>query len=79
MAPNEIRDHLRAQPFQPFRVYLSDGASYQVLDPTYAYVTMSRLEIATEFGQDEIPTRSVYCDPRHVTRIEPINGAPKGK
>jgi len=77
MTPNEIRDHLKVQPFRPFRVYVSGGASYEVRDPTFAYVTMSRLEIANEFAENDIPTRSVYCDPHHITGIEPINGSAK--
>lgn len=74
MAPNEIQEHLKIRPFLPFRLYVSDGSSYEVTDPVYAYVTMNRVEIATEFSEDHIPTRSIYCDPRHITRIEPING-----
>ena len=79
MAPNEIRSHLRRQPFAPFRLYLSDGASYLVKHPEMAIVSMMDVVIAVG-GEKDIPERVVFCDPRHVTRIEPVaaNGSGRG-
>ena len=33
MTPETIQKHLLRQPFQPFRVCLSDGAAYEVRQP----------------------------------------------
>ncbi len=30
--------------------------------------------IALSPGEDGVPDASAYCDPVHITRIEPING-----
>jgi hypothetical protein len=30
MRPEDILERLRARPFQPFRLYLSDGAIYEI-------------------------------------------------
>ena len=80
MNPTQILQHLRREPFRPIRICLSDGASYEVRHPELALVTRTEVAIALENGKDEVPERMVYCDPLHVTRIEPIDGTkPKPK
>ena len=74
MRPTAIRAHLRKQPFRPIRVYVSDGSSYDVRHPELMFVTETEVIIALDPGNDAIPERSVYCDPIHVTRIEPLDG-----
>jgi len=37
-------------------------------------ITRTEVVIALDPGDDEIPERSAYCDPIHITRIEPIDG-----
>jgi hypothetical protein len=37
-------------------------------------VTRTEVIIAIDPGRDEIPDRKVFCDPIHITRIEPVNG-----
>ena len=74
MRPNEIRAHLKREPFRAIRIYISDGASYDVRHPELMMVTRTEIVIGLDTGDDEIPERSVYCDPVHITRIEPLNG-----
>jgi hypothetical protein len=74
MRADEISKHIRRQPFRPLRVYISDGSSYDVRHPELMYVSRTEVVIGLEPGDDVIPERSVYCDPVHITRIEPING-----
>ena len=74
MRPDQIRAHLRKQPFRPIRLYVSDGSSYEVHHPELALVTRAEVVIALDPGDDEIPEQSVYCNPVHITRIEPLNG-----
>jgi hypothetical protein len=45
MRPEQLRELLRAQPFQPFRVHLSGGASYDVTHPEAANVAGGILTI----------------------------------
>ncbi|MCB9851227.1 MAG: hypothetical protein H6817_11060 [Phycisphaerales bacterium] len=80
MHPVEIREHLRRQPFEPFRVHISDGTHYDVRHPEMAYVTARELYIAVKMAEDDLPEKMVWCDPLHVTRIEHIatNGS-RGK
>ena len=74
MRPDDIRAHLRREPFQPIRVYVSDGSKYDVRHPELMLVTRSEVIVALDPGDDEIPEHKVFCDPVHITRIEPVNG-----
>ncbi len=78
MRAEQIRAHLRREPFLPIRVYVSDGSSYDVRHPELMFVSRSEIVIGLDTRDDEIPDRSVYCDPVHITRIEPLDG-PKPK
>jgi hypothetical protein len=71
MRPHEIIKHTRKQPFKAFRVCITDGTSYDVRHPELILVT--RTEIAIAIGVNGgIPDEMVYCDPMHVTCIEPL-------
>lgn len=74
MRAQEIRNHLRKQPFQPFRIYLSNGLSYDVRHPEFMLVGQRDVIIALDLGEDDIPGRFAYCDPVHVANIEPLDG-----
>jgi hypothetical protein len=73
MRPDEIRAHLRKQPFRAIRIYISDGSSYDVRHPEMMFVTRPEVVIGLDPGDGDIPERSVYCDPVHITRIEPLD------
>lgn len=70
----QVREHLRREPFRPVRIHISDGSHYDVHHPEMALVTRTEVAIALEDAQGELPERMVYCDPLHITRIEPLNG-----
>jgi hypothetical protein len=71
MSPKEIFAHLRAEPFHPIQICLSDGSSYEVRHPEMALVTRRTVAIALAAPDGGIPEQMVYCDPLHITRIEP--------
>lgn len=70
----QIRDHLKAQPFRPLRVHVSDGSYYDIAHPEMAYVTTMQVVMALSMSPEDLPDRVVFCDPLHVTRIEPLDG-----
>lgn len=76
MRPEQIRNHLRKQPFVPIRVFLSDGSTYDIRHPELAAVSRAEVVIGLGDSADNLPEQFAYCDPIHVTRIEPINGKP---
>ena len=75
MRADEIRKHVRKQPFEPFRIFLSNGMTYDVRHPELIYVSRSEVVVPVELADDDIAVRSAYCDPVHITTIELLNGA----
>ena len=74
MNPTQIKQHLHREPFRALRVHLLDGSHYDVLHPEMALVTRTEVAIALETTPGDLPERMIYCDPLHITRIEPLNG-----
>ncbi len=76
MTAYEIKTLMRTRPFQSMRIYVSDGESYEVRHPDMVFVTSTLVQIGPEpLDRGDIPTGgSVYVDPVHITRIEPLNG-----
>jgi hypothetical protein len=46
MRPDDVREYLDQQPFQPFHVHLSSGAFFDIRNPQMASVMRSSLTIA---------------------------------
>ncbi len=78
MRPEDIRERLRKRPFQPIRMYLSDGAHYDVWHPDVMVVLRTEIVLGLPRTNghlnDDLPERLASIDPIHVVRIEPING-----
>lgn len=72
MRAEEIRKHVRMQPFRPIRVFVSDGASYDVRHPEMMLVTRMEIVIGLDPGSGGIPERSIICAPSRVERIEEV-------
>jgi hypothetical protein len=77
MRPDDVLQLLRAKPFQPFRISLSDGRQYDVRHPEIAIVSRSTvlLGIPGPRGPDGPVERVVTCALLHITRLEVLNGA----
>lgn len=69
-----LRDQVRRQPFEPFRVYLTDGSYHDVRHPEMIAVT--RRDVAIPIGPRgrNSADRLAICDPLHIVRVEPLNG-----
>jgi len=73
MQPEDIRKRLHTRPFQPFRIFLSDGASYDVRHPEL--LLLGHRSMVLGFGrqpEDTLYVRSMDIDLLHVVRMEPI-------
>ena len=74
MQAKELLEFQRKRPFPSLRIHISDGATYEILHPEMMLVTPRNVYIALLPLEDGVPTGgSVYCDPMHITRVEPIN------
>jgi hypothetical protein len=72
MRAEQIRAHLQRRPFEPIRVFLSDGSHYDVRHPDQAIITPRELVVGLGARNGGMAESVAFCDPVHVTRIEPI-------
>lgn len=72
MTPQEIREQVRRQPFQPFRIHLANGSVYEVKHPEMILVTRTLVVAAAAPLDDEVPAEKAFCDPFQVTHLESI-------
>ncbi|MCG3137775.1 MAG: hypothetical protein HJJLKODD_01625 [Phycisphaerae bacterium] len=69
-----ISNHWRKQTFKPFRMFLSEGATYDIRHPEIMIASRNEIVIGLPTSV-EVPERLAFCDPVHVVRIEPLNGS----
>jgi hypothetical protein len=74
MAPEELKDVLKQQPFEPFRLVLTDGIGYDIRHPDLLWVgkRTAYVGLTGQPGQT-LFERSVRVDLLHITRIEPLD------
>jgi len=73
MAPEELRGSLRQQPFEPFRIVLTDGMAYEIRHPELLFVgKRSAFVGVTNQPNETYFDLSVKVDLLHIVRIEPL-------
>jgi len=77
MAPEELREVLRQQPFQPFRLVMTDGRSFDVRHPDLMMVgrRSAMVGLTGQPGRTYYE-RAVQVDLLHIIRLEPLKTAP---
>jgi hypothetical protein len=76
----QIRRRLFGRPFQPFRIFLSDGSHHDVPHPEFAWVIANRVFVGLpgkngDLLSEEMKELSIL----HVTRIEDLRAAKRRK
>jgi len=72
MTTQTFREMRARRPFQPVRLILSSGQSYEIRHPEMALLTRTDILIGTGLADDGIPSEFKICSLLHVTAIEPI-------
>jgi len=72
MTVQTFREMLGRRPFQPVRLTLSSGQSYEIRHPEMAMLTRTSLLVGTDLADDGIPAEFKILSLLHVTAIEPI-------
>ena len=72
MTVQTFRELLTRQPFQPFRLIMSSGQSYEVRHPEMALLTRSDMLVGVEV-EDGVAAEFKICSLLHVTTIEAID------
>jgi hypothetical protein len=74
MTAEVLREWMRKQPFQPFRLKTSDGEAYEVRHPEMAFLTRAEVVIGLA-ERNGIPSRYRTVSLLHVTAVEPIDAS----
>jgi hypothetical protein len=78
MTSHTFRELLTKRPFQPFRVVMSSGISYEVRQPAMAFVTRRDLLVGVDEADDGVPAEFRICSLLHVTAVEPVGAPDRG-
>jgi hypothetical protein len=79
MTVQTFRDLLVKRPFQPFRLVMSSGQTYEVRHPEMAFVTRTDILVGVDIADDGIAAEFKICSLLHVTAIEPIDPSRPGR
>lgn len=74
MRQDDLDEYLQREPFQPFRIYLSTGAFFDIRQPELAWVTRSTLSLGLpiEGNQQRFLTIALV----HIVWLEVLLPAP---
>ncbi len=72
MTVQTFRELLVRQPFQPFRITMSSGKTYDISHPELAVLTKTDLLIGIGQIDDLVPEAFKYCSLLHITNVEPL-------
>jgi hypothetical protein len=68
----QLRELLRAKPFKPFRVCLSDGSHYDITNHDMALVGKNTLEVGLNLDPDRFAEYFARCSILHITKLEDL-------
>ena len=72
MTADTSREILRRAPFEPFRVVMSSGESYNVLHPEMVFVTAKALILAIPDSTNADGERLAFCSYLHLAHVETL-------
>lgn len=78
MTVQTFRELMTQRPFQPFRLVMSSGNTYEVRHPEMAWLTRSDILVGIDQTDDGVPAEFKICSLLHVSAIEPLSSAPSG-
>lgn len=73
MRAEELRDMLKAAPFRPIRLHLSNGRTVDIRHSDMATVSRSLVAVG-EAGEAGVAERILHFNLLHIVEIEPIDG-----
>ena len=79
MTTENIRDILSRRPFEPVRVVMSSGESYEVRHPDNAMLVRGALVVGYPSNGHDLPPHFAVCSLLHIAHIEPVRSARAGR
>ena len=75
MEATEIIKLLRVRPFEPFRIHMTDGRSFDIDHPELSIVTRRKMIIGVGANRESgISDHTENCSLIHVVRVEELRG-----
>jgi hypothetical protein len=75
MTVQTFRELLGQRPFNPFRLVMSSGQTYDVRHPEMAWLTRTSILVGIDQTDDGVPAEFKICSLLHVTAVEPLSAA----
>jgi len=72
MAVNTFRELLARRPFQPVKIVMSSGQSYEIRHPEMAMLTRTSLLVGVDVSPDGVPAEFKVLSLLHMTAVEPL-------
>lgn len=79
MTLQDFKGLLEARPFEPFRIIMSSGESYDVRHPEMAKLLRTKLLVFLDPDKEGIADQFRMCSLLHVTVVEPIAASKRRK
>ena len=77
MTLHALKETMSRRPFEPFRVILSSGDSYEVRHPEFAWLVRGGLYVGLPADNGELPERAVFWSLLHFAAIESLADSAK--
>jgi hypothetical protein len=74
MTVQTFREMLARRPFQPVKLTLSGGQSFEIRHPEIALLTRTRILIGTDLAEDGVPAEFKIVSRLHVASMGPLTG-----
>jgi hypothetical protein len=72
MSADALKSALGRKPFEPFRIIMSSGDSYEVRHPEFAWLVRGGLYVGLPPENGDLPERAVFCSMVHITAAETL-------
>jgi len=72
MTVQTFREMLARRPFQPVRLTMSSGESFEIRHPEMALLTRTSLLVGVDVADHDVPAEFKILSLLHVTAIEPL-------
>jgi hypothetical protein len=73
-----FKELLAQRPFQPFRLVMSSGQTYDVRHPEMAWLTRTDILVGIDETDEGVPAEFKICSLLHVTSVEALRASRNG-
>lgn len=71
MRPEDLREFTRKKPFEPYRIHVTGGQTYDVHHPDQVIVLRSRVVVGVG-GENGVPDHVEHAALVHIARVEEL-------